>query len=358
MLVAATALGAALLALYVWQLPPFRSSLETTENAYVRGSVTVIAPKVDGYVADVAVQDFMAVSAGQVLVQLDDRIHARKLDQARANLDIQLIHLANLAQNRRAREAALASSEAQLAGTRAQLVNARAQLVRAQADMRRADALVASDSLSQRERDQTLAALRQAEAAVEQGEAGSRQAQAGQRAAGEDLRAVEVNKGALEAAVAAARAAVHLAEIDLDNTRIRAPRDGHVGEIGVKLGQYVTPGTQLMALVPRQLWIIANYKEAQTAAMAPGQSARFRVDALGDAELSGHVERLSPATGSEFSAIKPDTASGNFTKIPQRIPVRIAVDREQPLAAQLRPGMSVVVRVDTASRGDARRTTP
>jgi multidrug resistance efflux pump len=153
------------------------------------------------------------------------------------------------------------------------------------------------------------------------------------------------------AAVEVARAAVHLAEIDLENTRIRAPRDGHVGEIGVKLGQYVTPGTQLLALVPDQVWVVANFKEAQTARMKPGQPATLRVDALDDSELKGRVERLAPATGSEFSVIRADNATGNFTKIPQRLPVRIAVDASQPLAERLRPGMSVLVSVDTHGPG-------
>ena len=122
----------------------------------------------------------------------------------------------------------------------------------------------------------------------------------------------------------------------------------------MKLGQYVTPGTQLMAVVPSQVWVVANFKEAQTARMAPGQVAHFRVDALADARLTGHVERLSPATGSEFSVIKQDNATGNFTKIPQRLSVRIAVDADQAAAQRLRPGMSVVVSVDTRGATEGR----
>ena len=138
-----------------------------------------------------------------------------------------------------------------------------------------------------------------------------------------------------------------LAEIDLENARIISPLKGQLGEIGVKLGQYVVPGTQLLALVPAQVWVVANFKEAQTAKMASGQAARIRVDALGDAEISGTVERIAPATGSEFSVIKQDNATGNFTKIAQRLPVRIAINPDQPLATKLRPGMSVVVKVET-----------
>lgn len=335
--------------LYAWRLPPFRSGTETTENAYVRGMVTIVAPKVDGYVAEVRVQDYMTVKAGDVIVKLDDRIYRQKLAQARSALAVQEANLANTAQSRRAREAAIGSSQAQIASAQAQLLNAQAQLARAQADMRRATPLAKDGSLSQRERDQTEAALHQAEATVKQAEAAALQTQAGRAVATQDLRSVVVNKDAVEAAVDSARAAVALAQIDLDNTEIRAPRDGQVGEVGVKLGQYVTPGTQLMAVVPSQVWVVANFKEAQTARMAPGQPAHLRVDALADARLTGHVERLSPATGSEFSVIKQDNATGNFTKIPQRLSVRIAVDADQAVAQRLRPGMSVVVSVDTVS---------
>ncbi|RZL87205.1 MAG: HlyD family secretion protein [Variovorax sp.] len=348
-IVAAATVGCLAMVLHAWRLPPFHTPTESTENAYVRGMVTIVAPKVDGYVAEVLVRDYMEVKAGQPIVKLDDRIYRQKLEQAQSMLAVQEANLANSAQARRAREAAIGSTQAQIAAAEAQLVNARAQLARAQSDMRRATPLAQDGSLSQRERDQTEAALHQAEAAVKQAEAGARQAQAGKAVATQDLQTVVVNRDAMEAAVASARAAVTLAEIDLENTQIRAPRDGHVGEVGVKLGQYVTPGTQLMAVVPEQVWVVANFKEAQTARMAPGQAARFHVDALADAELTGRVERLSPATGSEFSIIKQDNATGNFTKIPQRLSVRIAVDPGQPQAQRLRPGMSLVVSVDTRS---------
>jgi multidrug resistance efflux pump len=344
--VIATIAGVALI-LYAWRLPPFRSAIAVTENAYVRGSVTIIAPKVDGYVAEVLTQDFAPVSDGQILVQLDDRNYVQKLAQAEANLQVQEANLANVVQARRAREASIEGARASLATARAQDTNARAQLSRTQADQRRARALVADGSLSEREHDQTEGALRQAEAGQTQAGAGTDQARAMVRVAEQELRSVIVNRRAVEAAVATARAGVELARIDLQNTRIRAPRSGHAGEIGVKVGQYVTPGTQLLAMVPDQVWIVANFKEAQIARMAPGQPVEMQVDALPDAVLHGKVERIAPATGSEFSVIRPDNATGNFTKIVQRIPVRIAVDAGDPLVARLRPGMSVIARVDT-----------
>jgi len=348
-LVAAATLVGVSLVLYAWRLPPFESPIESTENAYVRGSVTVIAPKVDGYVVEVLVQDFTAVQAGQVLVRLDDRNYRQRLAQAQAALAAQQANLANITQARHVREAGIASAQAQLAGAEAQQFNAVAQLSRAKADQRRSQALVGDGSVSQREHDQTESGLRQAEAAQRQTEAQAQQARAAIAVAQQELKAVNVNQQAIEAAIEGAKAAVQLAEIDLDNTRIRAPRAGHVGEVGVKLGQYVTPGAQLLALVPEQVWVVANFKESQTVHMVPGQSVQLQVDGLGRARLQGHVERLAPAMGSEFSVIRADNATGNFTKVPQRLPVRISVDPKQALAEKLRPGMSVIAEVDTGT---------
>lgn len=322
-----------LLALYAWGLPPFTTAFQETDNAYVRGQTTVIAPQVNGYITEVAVRDFEVVKKGQVLARIDDRIYRQRVEQARAQLATQIATLSNSAQSQR-------SSQATLGGQAAAVENARAQLARAQADMRRVAELVDEGSVSLRERDQTLAALRQAEAAVHQAEAQRSVAQ-------EQVRSVTVGRGGLEAAVEGARAALRLAEIDLANTVIRAPQDGRLGEVGVRLGQYVTAGTQLVFLVPPTVWVMANFMEAQTARMAPGQPATIRVDALARAELHGRVERIAPAAANEFTVIRPDNATGNFVKVAQRIPVRIAIDRNDPLFDRLRPGMSVDARVDT-----------
>lgn len=325
---------AVLAILYAWQLPPFSGWAEKTDNAYVRGRVTIISPQVSGYVTSVIVQDFAEVKAGQVLATIDQRIYSARVEQAKANLAAQTAALSNSQQSQRSREAALTGQEAAIG-------SAKAQLARAEADMRRADALVADGSISARERDQTLAALLAAQAAV-------RQAGAAQQVGQQDVRSVLVGRGGLQAAVEGARAALHLAQIDLDNTVIRAPVSGQLSEIGVRNGAYVTAGTQLMFLVPHDLWVIANFKEAQTHDMRIGQRATFHVDALGGAKLSGRVENLSPAAGSEFAVLKPDNATGNFVKVAQRIAVRIRVDPGQELAKRLRPGMSVEARVATS----------
>ena len=300
-LIVALAFAAVLVILAAWHLWPF-GGVEITENAYVRGRTAVVAPQVSGYVTLVAVKDYAFVRAGQVLVRIDDRIYAARVAAAQANLD------------------------AAIAG----LANAKAQLERAQADMKRVEDLVRDGSVSIRERDQTLAALRQAEAQTHEADG---------------------SKGSFEAQVDAARAQLSLASIDLEHTVIRAVEDGQVSEVSVRLGQYVTNGTQLLLLVPPERWVIANFKEAQTADMAAGQKASFTVDALDGARLNGHVERLAPAAGSEFAVLKPDNATGNFVKVPQRIGVRIRVDPDQKLAARLRPGMSVTVRIDTSGSG-------
>jgi multidrug resistance efflux pump len=327
------AITAILAILYAWQLPPFAGFAEKTDNAYVRGKVTIISPQVSGYITAVPVQDFATVRKGQILAIIDHRIYNAKVEQAKANLAAQIAALSNSQQSQRSREAALT-------GQQAGIGSARAQLARAEADMRRADALVADGSISARERDQTRATLLAAQAAVLQAGAASRIGE-------QDIRSVLVGRSGLEAAVAGARAQLHLAQIDLDNSIIRAPVDGQLSEIGVRNGAYVTAGTQLMFLVPRDMWVIANFKEVQTRAIRVGQRASFRVDALGDAKLTGKVENLSPAAGSEFAVLKADNATGNFVKVAQRIAVRIRVDPGQELARRLRPGMSVEARVAT-----------
>ncbi|MGB3804068.1 MAG: HlyD family secretion protein [Sphingopyxis granuli] len=323
----------ALAILYAWGLPPFRPASQTTDNAYVRGQTTIIAPQVGGYVTEVLVQDFERVKAGQLLVRIDDRIYRERVAQGAASVAAQSANLDNSAQS-------LRSAEAQVRLQDAATASARAQFARAQADMRRVNELVDAGSVSLRERDQTLAALRQAEAAV-------RQAEAQRAIAAEQLRSVGVGRGGLEAGVANAKAQRELAGIDLQNSAIRAPRDGRLSEVSVRVGQLVSPGTQLMYLVPERHWVVANFKEAQTANIRVGQSATLRIDALGGAKLKGHVERIAPAAGSEFSIIKPDTGSGNFVKVPQRIAVRIRIDDGQALSKRLGPGMSVVATVHT-----------
>ncbi|QNB06133.1 HlyD family secretion protein [Herbaspirillum frisingense] len=332
LLIVALAILALLAIASAWGWLPLQRG-EVTENAYVRGRTTVFSPQVSGYVTEVLKQDFQRVQANEVLVRIDDRTYVARVEQARANLQAARANLANNIQ-------AKASSEAALHSQMAALLNAQAQLVRSTADLGRASKLVTDGSVSKREYDQAIAAQAQSQALL-------RQASAAREQAEQAIVTVKTARGGLEAAVASAQAQLEAARIDLEHTVIRAPEAGQLGEVNVRRGQYVTNGTQLMALVPDERWIIANYKEAQTQHMRIGQTVSFSVDALGGAVLHGHLEQIAPAAASEFAVLKPDNASGNFVKIPQRIGVRISVDDAQQWADRLRPGMSVVTRIQT-----------
>jgi multidrug resistance efflux pump len=322
--------------LYSWQLPPFGGRYEQTDNAYVRGQTTIISPQVSGYVAAVPVKDFENVRAGQVLIRIEDSIYSAKVAQARANVLTQMANLQNSDQAQRSKEASTLVHDAGI-------VSAEAQLARAQADWSRLEPLVRQGWATRSQEDQVRAALRSAQAQLSQ-------ANATRQIGTQDVRTVVVGRSGLSANVEAARAQVRLAEIDLNHTVIRAPQAGQLGEVGVRQGQYVTAGTQLMSLVPRNLWVTANFKEAQTRKIRVGQEATFTVDALGDKRLKGHVESLAPAAGSEFAVLRPDNSTGNFVKVAQRIAVRIRIDPNQSLADGLRPGMSVVARIRTDDR--------
>ncbi len=332
---AAAAIGivGVLVILYAWQLPPFTRHTQFTDNAYVRGQTTFISPQVNGYITEVKVQDFAVVKRGDLLVQIDDRIYNQRVHQAEAQLAMKVAALNNNLQQRKSAEAVIKRNEAALQ-------NAQAQNQKSQADLRRVKNLTADGSLSIRERDAALAS-------AAQGNADIAQARATLETSRQDLQTVIVNRAALQADVENARAALELAQIDLQNTRIVAPRDGQLGQMAVRLGAYVTAGTHLTSLVPSQRWVIANLKETQLANIHTGLPVRFTVDALNNQAFSGRVESISPATGVEFSAISPDNATGNFVKIAQRIPVRIAVEGNAEQIARLRPGMSVQVHIDT-----------
>lgn len=330
--VAAVGIG---LIMWAWHLGPFNSTRVSTDNAYVRGAITVLAPQVNGYVTEVLVKDYQYVKAGQELLRIDDRIYAERVRAAEGQVANATAQLNNAEQTQ-------ASNTAAVGAARAGLVAAQAEQARARAEQARVDELAERGSVSLSERDRVRTSARLAGANV-------LKAQADIEIARQRVKGTTVSRAGLEAQVAMAEAQVALAKIDLGNTVIRAPRDGQVSEATVRRGQYVTAGSQLLFLVPDTLWVVANFKEGQTWRMRVGQPARFTVDAFEGAALTGHVEQIAPATGSEFSVLRPDNASGNFTKVVQRLPVRIAIDQNQELARRLRPGMSVTVEVDTGA---------
>ncbi|OEY99963.1 MULTISPECIES: HlyD family secretion protein [Stenotrophomonas] len=326
-------IGIALI-LRAWSLWPFNSTWVSTDNAYVRGQVTVLAPQVNGYVTEVLVKDFQHVKQGEALVRIDDRIYKEKVAQAQANVDSALAALANSDQ-------AQAQNRAQIGAAKANLYAGQSELSRSRSELKRYEQLADQQLVALNDRDKFRTSAQAAQSSVQQ-------SQAQIRIAEETLTSTQVARKGLEAGVETAKAQLELARIDLANTVIHAPRDGQVSEASVRLGQYVTAGSQLLFLVPDTLWVVANFKEGQTWRMRIGQPASFSVDAFDGERLTGHVEQIAPATGSEFSVLRPDNASGNFTKVVQRLPIRIAIDPDQALAERLRPGMSVVVRVNTA----------
>ncbi|MCP1845703.1 multidrug resistance efflux pump [Bradyrhizobium sp. USDA 4524] len=323
--------------LYAWRLPPFTSVEQSTDNAYVRGRVTILAPQLAGYIAEVAVQDFQEVKKGQILVRLDDRIYQQKLDQAKATLEGQKAALASSEQQPLSAEAKIRAGEASVRAAKVTRDNA-------EANDQRIEYLNTRGATTQSNLDQAQSGLEQARAAYVQATTNLDVAQ-------QDLQGMLVHRQTLESAVAAAEAAVQLATIDLMNTRIEAPEDGKLGEIGARLGQYVGAGTQLMAIVPPKRWVIANFKETQIRRIRPGMPAKVVLDAAPDLNFTGKIETLAPATGSEFSVLRPDNATGNFTKVAQRLPIRIKFDEGQPNVERLLPGLSVTVTVDTSHGG-------
>lgn len=327
------ALIAVLVILYAWRIPPFTSATQSTDNAMIQGQVTIISPQLSGYITAVNVQDFQQVEKGQVLAQIDDRIYQQKLDQAKANVAVQEATLASNVQDK-------LSAEANIRQSAAAIENADAQAVRMTNEFKRQSALSDSGAVSKSDFDATNAAYKQSHAAVDQ-------AKAALQIAKQNLNNVIVKRSELEANLQQAQAALTLAQIDMDHTQIIAPEAGQLGQVNVRLGAYVSAGTQLMGIVPSHIWVIANMKETQMANIKTGQPVTFTVDALNGRKFTGKVERLAPATGSEFSVITPDNATGNFVKISQRIPVRIHIDDHQLFSDHLKPGMSVVVGINT-----------
>ena len=330
------ALAGILLVLRAWNQWPFSSSVVATDNAYVRGAVTVLAPQVNGYVTEVLVKDYEQVKAGQPLVRIDRRTYEASLAQAQAQLANAQAQLSNADQTQ-------AQNRATLGASRAGLAAVQAEAERSQAELKRVQELAERGSVSLNERDKVKATSRLAATNVAK-------AQADIEINQEKIKATTVGRDSLKAQVQMAEAQLHQAQINLDNTVVYAPSDGQVSEVSVRKGQYVAAGTQLLYVVPPTFWVVANYKETQTAHVQIGQQVSFSVDALGGVHLKGHVLEIAPATGSEFSVLKADNATGNFTKVVQRLPIKISIDEGQPEAARLRPGMSVIVRLDTAQK--------
>ena len=328
----------------VWINMP--KSAESTDAAYVQADSSVIAPKVRGLVAKVLVAHNQAVRKGDALIEIDPEEFTARL--AAADADLQTAR-ANLSAARAAlaaldAEEHLAASNVRVARTAIRSVDA--QGARAEADRRRYEALASSGAVSEKDVDAVRAA------AVTAGSERDR-ARAVLDASSDQAAVVRARRATLTAAeaqalasVSKAAAAMTLAKQDLSHTTIRAPIDGVVGDRQVEPGDYVQPGTRLLTVSPlTALYITANFKETQVARMAPGQAVRIKLDALPGKVLTGRVDSLAPGTGSQFSLLPFEPGAGNFTKIVQRVPVRIAFDPNQPDLSRLRPGLSATTTV-------------
>jgi membrane fusion protein (multidrug efflux system) len=332
--------GAAWLVWYVaghWNRWTGAARLEATDDAYVSGDVTPLSARVSGYIAQVEVDDFQAVRQGDLIAVIDPADYEAQLALAEANLAAAQATLANLGNQREVQSALIRQAQANIEA-------AEADVTRYELEARRQHELL---------RGGTAGTPQQ----VEQADANSKRAIAQRELNTAQLAqqkalfvGLDIQEKQIKAQIKAAEAQVSLAKDNLTYTRIVSPADGLVGQRQVRPGQFVNIGTQVIAVVPLpNIWVIANYKETQMTNVRVGQKAKVIVDAFPDLALTGHVESWSPGTGSTFALLPPDNATGNFTKVVQRIPVKIVLDKDASLGTLVRPGMSVEATIDTAS---------
>jgi len=314
--------------------------LESTDDAYVKADYTTIAPKVSGYIADVAVEDNQSVKAGQLLAKIDDRDYQTALAQAKADVASAQADIRNI-------EAQLAEQQSVIAQAEAAIVSDQAAVKFAQDDYDRYHKLTAGKITSVQDEQRAQTVLQQATARLQSDRAAL-------TAARQRIEVLNTASAKVETQVTRLQSVVDQAQLNLSYTTITAPIDGTVGARSLRVGQYVQAGTQLMAVVPlHAVYVVANFKETQLTNVAAGQPVEIEVDAFPGHLVKGHVDSLSPASGLEFALLPPDNATGNFTKIVQRIPVKIAIEPSDALAGRLRAGMSVEPVIDTRTFAEA-----
>jgi len=338
----AACIGAADYGWYYWTTGRFEVS---TDDAYVRADSTVIAPKVSGYLRDVLVEDNEQVKAGQVLARIDDRDYAVALAQAKADVAASQGDIDNIRATIVRQQAVIAQAAGTVAVDEAALTFAEQDYTRYANLASRGAGTVQMAQQATSKRDSARAALARDKAALTaaQGQTDVLRAQLAQAIA----------------TLAHKRAAEQKAELDLGHTTITAPVDGVVGNRTLRVGQFVQAGTDLMAVVPlQQTYIVANFKETQLTDIRKGQSVAIEVDTFPDAKITGRVDSIAPASAGEFALLPPDNATGNFTKVVQRIPVKIVFDPQNDAAGRLRPGMSVEPVVDTKEAATRQHKNP
>jgi membrane fusion protein (multidrug efflux system) len=330
------------IAWYGWNWWRVGRFIETTDDAYVGGNITTLSPHVAGFVAQILVSDNQFVRAGQLVITLDDRDYKAAFAHAEAVVQNQTSALANLRAKYALQQSMIEQAEDDLAANQANAAFARADAARYHALALTTFGTVQADQ-------KAFTADRRATAAV-------RASEANLNAARQQLAVIDTEIAETQASLAAAQADRRTAELNLAYTRIRSPIDGYVGDRAAQIGAYTTIGAALLCIVPAHgLWVDANFKEDQLARMGPGQKASFSADVLPGRTFEGHVLSLAPATGAMFSVIPPENATGNFTKIVQRVPVRIEIEDGAAVLGRLRPGLSTTVSVDTRSFEENRK---
>ncbi len=336
MLVALAVLGAA--GFFGWRWWAEGRFMISTDDAYVGADIAIVSPKITGYVETVPARENDAVRAGEPIATIDPGDLQLALDAARARIATQQAAIERFASQRAAAEAAVSQARFEREKAQTLLDQAEEDLARAERLASRGAGTSAQRDAARTARDAAASTLAEARAAID--------------AATAQVSVLDAQRAEAEGALAELGVARDQAERDLTFTVLRAPSDGRVGNLSVQVGDLVSPGKRLAAIVPAgAVYVDANFKETQLDGIVPGQRAEVEVDALPGRTLTGTVQSVAPASGSVFSLLPPDNATGNFTKVVQRVPVRIRIDDAQALGGALRPGLSVVVAID-------RRTTP
>jgi len=315
----------------------------STDDAYLKADSTTIAPKVTGYIGEVLVDDNQRVEAGAVLARIDDRDYRTALAQAQADVDTANADIGGIDARIRLQQAMVQQAEANLNADKASVDFAHAE-------RERYAALLKTGYGTAQRAQQTDADLRSKSAIVERD-------QSALAAARQQIEVLQADRTRALTVVEQKNSVLDQARLNLEYTVIKAPIGGTVGARSIRVGQYVQAGTQLMAVVPLQsVYVVANFKETQLARMRERQNVTVEVDGLGGVAIKGTLNSLAPASGQEFSLLPPDNATGNFTKIVQRVPVKITLAADQAYAGRLRPGMSVTAIVDTKTTASADET--
>jgi len=328
--------GAAIAALATqWDWWIGAARFQSTDDAYLTANLTPLAAQVPGYVRRVVVHDFQRVKAGDVLVEIVDDDYRARVAQAEGNVASALAAISTIEQQKLLQQASIAAADAQIRATAADLVRYHLETIRQKTLLATKIAgteQTVEQAVDNEQRTAAMLAVNRAQLAQQQ----------------QQMQVLDSQIVQARAALAVQRAALNLARINLGYTRIVAPVDGMVGQRQVQAGQYVSTGTQVISIVPLpHLWVIANYKETQMTRVRLGQAAQVTVDAFPGVVLHGHVDSWSPASGAQFSLLPPDNATGNFTKVVQRIPVKIVLDPNPAIDDLLRPGMSAIPTIDT-----------